>query len=114
MVLVDKELDAHKSLKYLQLNPAGRILTFPISKLGCYKSQTTPTKWVSKHKRKVISQSLYVIVEDVEGRYAMACSQGAITEQVPEKQSYGGRLYLCRCFERNLCIFGDYNPWQNC
>jgi hypothetical protein len=85
----------------------------PISKLGCYNSQATPTKWVSKHKRKVISQILYVIVEDVERRYAVACSQGAIAEQVPEEQSYGGRLYLCRGFERNLCTFGDYNPWQN-
>lgn len=58
-----------------------------------------------------VSQSLYIIVDDVDGHFAEACLQGAIIEQDPEDQPYGGRLYSCRDFEGNLWSFGDYNPW---
>ena len=60
-----------------------------------------------------VSQSVYIIVDNVDEHYAVACSQGVVVELAPEDQPYGGRLYSCRDFEGNLWSFGDYNPWQD-
>ncbi len=59
-----------------------------------------------------VSQSAYVIVEDVDGHYERAAGEGAIIVSEPEDQHYGGRLYLCRDSEGNLWSFGSYNPWS--
>jgi len=58
-----------------------------------------------------VSQSPYIIVNDVDSHYEKAQSAGANIIFEPEDQPQGGRLYSCRDFEGNLWNFGSYNPW---
>ena len=59
-----------------------------------------------------VSQSLYVIVSDVDAHHAKAVAAGAEVVMAPEDQHYGGRLYSCRDPEGNLWNFGSYDPWD--
>ena len=58
-----------------------------------------------------VSQSIYIVVEDVDKHHKMAEAAGANIVMVPEDQPHGGRLYVCRDFEGNLFSFGSYDPW---
>jgi uncharacterized glyoxalase superfamily protein PhnB len=57
------------------------------------------------------SQSIYVIVDNVDAHYARAKAAGAEIVSEVEDQSYGGRLYSCRDPEGHLWSFGSYDPW---
>ncbi len=59
-----------------------------------------------------VSQSAYVIVNDVDAHHARASAAGARVVMPPEDQDYGGRLYACRDPEGNLWNFGSYDPWE--
>jgi uncharacterized glyoxalase superfamily protein PhnB len=59
-----------------------------------------------------VSQSPYIIVQDVDEHHQQAVAAGAVTVLPPEDQDYGGRLYSCRDFEGNLWNFGSYDPWE--
>ena len=59
-----------------------------------------------------VSQSVYVIVDDVDAHHARAAAAGARVTMRPEDQDYGGRLYSCRDPEGNLWNFGSYDPWE--
>ena len=61
---------------------------------------------------KPVSQSLYIIVSDVDAHHARAVAAGAEVVMAPEDQHYGGRLYSCRDPEGNLWNFGSYDPWD--
>lgn len=58
-----------------------------------------------------VSQSLYVVVGNVDAHYENALSHGAIIVKEPEDQGYGGRLYTCRDPEGNLWSFVSYDLW---
>ena len=58
-----------------------------------------------------VTQSPYVIVDDVDAHYARARAAGAEIVMQPADQDYGGRLYICRDIERHLWNFGSYDPW---
>lgn len=60
-----------------------------------------------------VSQSPYVIVNDVDEHHEQAMAAGARIVTPPEDQDYGGRLYSCRDFEGNLWNFGSYDPWES-
>ena len=60
-----------------------------------------------------VSQSLYVIVTNVDAHYARALEAGAVVVAAPEDKDYGGRGYGCRDPEGNLWSFGSYDPWQD-
>ncbi len=59
-----------------------------------------------------ITQSPYVVVNDVDAHHERAKSVGARIVMEPEDQPYGGRLYTCRDIEDHLWSFGSYDPWQ--
>lgn len=59
-----------------------------------------------------VSQSPYIVVQDVDEHHARAVAAGASITMPPEDQDYGGRLYSCRDFEGNLWNFGSYDPWE--
>ncbi|MGI9285117.1 MAG: VOC family protein [Pseudomonadales bacterium] len=59
----------------------------------------------------VVSQSPYIIVEDVDEHCAQAGAAGAEIVMPVEDQDYGGRLYSCRDPEGYLWNFGSYDPW---
>ncbi|MCA8954851.1 MAG: VOC family protein [Planctomycetes bacterium] len=58
-----------------------------------------------------VTQSLYVLVDDVDRHCARAAAAGAHIVMQPEDQPYGGRLYLCRDVEGHLWCFGSYDPF---
>ncbi len=60
-----------------------------------------------------VTQSPYVIVDDVDAHYARARAAGAEIVMQPADQDYGGRLYICRDIERHLWNFGSYDPWAD-
>ncbi len=60
-----------------------------------------------------VTQSPYVVVDDVDAHYARARDAGAEIVMAPADQDYGGRLYICRDIERHLWNFGSYDPWTD-
>lgn len=60
-----------------------------------------------------VTQSPYVIVDDVDAHYARARAAAAEIVMQPADQDYGGRLYICRDIERHLWNFGSYDPWAD-
>ena len=58
-----------------------------------------------------VTQSPYIIVDDVDAHHARALEAGAEIVMAPEDQDYGGRLYSCRDPEGHLWNFGSYDPW---
>lgn len=59
-----------------------------------------------------VTQSPYVIVDDVDAHHRQAAAMGATVLMPPEDQPYGGRLYSCRDLEGHLWNFGSYDPWR--
>lgn len=59
----------------------------------------------------VVTQSPYVVIEDVDAHYRTAVAAGADIVLEPEDQDYGGRLYVCRDPEGHLWSFGSYDPF---
>ncbi len=60
---------------------------------------------------RIVTQSAYIIVSDVDAHYRQALSVGAEIVLEPEDQHYGGRAYSCRDPEGHLWNFGSYDPW---
>ena len=60
-----------------------------------------------------VTQSPYVIVDNVDAHCARARAAGAEIVMEPADQDYGGRLYICRDIERHLWNFGSYDPWAD-
>ena len=60
----------------------------------------------------VVSQSPYIIVEDVDKHYARAMAAGAEVVMELKDEDYGGRVYSCRDPEGFLWNFGSYDPWS--
>ncbi len=60
----------------------------------------------------VVSQSPYIVVEDVDQHYAKAIASGAEVVIAIKDEDYGGRGYSCQDPEGFLWNFGTYNPWN--
>ncbi|MGF1613421.1 MAG: VOC family protein [Gammaproteobacteria bacterium] len=60
----------------------------------------------------VVSQSPYIVVEDVDQHYKRAVAAGAEIVMSPKDEDYGGRDYSCRDPEGYLWNFGSYDPWK--
>ena len=57
------------------------------------------------------TQTVYVIVDDVDAHHARAAAAGAEIVIAPKDESYGGRNYAARDPEGHLWSFGSYDPW---
>ena len=64
-------------------------------------------------KAGAVTQSPYVIVDDVDAHCARAEAAGAEIVIEPADQDYGGRHYACRDPEKHLWTFGSYDPWAD-
>jgi uncharacterized glyoxalase superfamily protein PhnB len=62
--------------------------------------------------RKPVTQSAYIIVEDVDAHYARAKAAGAEIVMDIQDEDYGGRGYSARDPEGHLWNFGSYDPWR--
>ncbi|MBC8328847.1 MAG: VOC family protein [Planctomycetes bacterium] len=60
-----------------------------------------------------VSQSPYIIVDDVDGHHARAVTAGAEIVMEIRDEDYGGRGYSCRDPEGHLWNFGSYDPWTS-
>jgi uncharacterized glyoxalase superfamily protein PhnB len=61
---------------------------------------------------KVVTQSPYIIVADIDDHYARAVAAGAAITVEIKDEDYGGRGYSCRDPQGHLWNFGSYDPWQ--
>ncbi len=102
LLVLDKKLVAHAQLTYgnsmimlgaAKNNAFSKLVKSPLE-TGC-----------------VGSQSVYVIVEDVDAHYAKAVAAGAVIVLDIHDEDYGGRAYSCRDPEGHVWNFGGYNPW---
>lgn len=57
------------------------------------------------------TQSIYVVLDDVDGHASIAREQGADIFMEPEGQPQGGRSYSARDTEGNAWTFGSYDPF---
>lgn len=57
------------------------------------------------------TQTVYIIVDDVDAHFARASAAGAETIIAPRDESYGGRSYSARDPEGHAWSFGSYDPW---
>jgi uncharacterized glyoxalase superfamily protein PhnB len=58
-----------------------------------------------------VTQSPYIVVEEIDAHYARAQAAGAEMTMEIADQEYGGRLYSARDPEGHLWHFGSYDPW---
>ena len=59
------------------------------------------------------TQSIYVVLDDVDGHASTAREQGADIFMEPEDQPHGGRSYSVRDPEGNAWTFGNYDPFAS-
>ncbi|MEQ8401594.1 MAG: VOC family protein [Silicimonas sp.] len=59
-----------------------------------------------------ISQSPYIIVDDLDDVCEKARAAGAEITMEPKDEDYGGRVFSCRDPEGQLWNFGTYDPWN--
>ena len=57
------------------------------------------------------TQSLYIVVTDIDEHYARAKAAGATIAIEIKDEDYGGRDYSCTDPEGHLWNFGSYDPW---
>jgi uncharacterized glyoxalase superfamily protein PhnB len=57
------------------------------------------------------TQSVYVVVSDVDEHHRRAAAAGAEIVKEPTDEEYGGRGYGCRDPEGHVWWFGTYDPW---
>lgn len=59
-----------------------------------------------------LSQSAYIIVDDVDAVCEKARMAGAEIAMEPKDEDYGGRGFSCLDPEGQLWNFGTYDPWN--
>lgn len=64
-------------------------------------------------KSAVVTNTLYVVVSDVEGHFRRAEAAGATVITRPTTQEFGGSNYTCRDPEGYVWTFGDYDPFSS-
>lgn len=57
------------------------------------------------------TQSIYLVVADVDGVHARAVAAGATIVLPLKDEDYGGRGFTCRDPEGHLWSIGSYDPW---
>ena len=58
-----------------------------------------------------VTQSPYIVVEEIDAHYARAKAAGAEMTMEIADQEHGGRLYSARDPEGHVWHFGSYDPW---
>lgn len=60
-----------------------------------------------------VTQSIYMIVDDVDSICESARQAGADILIEPKDEDYGGRGFTCRDPEGQIWNFGTYDPWRS-
>lgn len=101
----ENDLIAHAQLTL----PGGGMIMLGSARGDDFGSMQRPPKTPDS----AVTQSPYIIVEDVDAHCERAREAGANIVSEPEDQDYGGRVYACRDPEGHLWNFGSYDPWQD-
>ncbi len=97
----------------VHLNDAGDVVHAELT-FGCgmimfnLRFMTTPENAGGR-----CTQSVYVIVDDVDAHHARAAAAGAEIVMAPKDEDYGGRNYAARDAEGHIWSFGSYDPWTS-
>lgn len=59
-----------------------------------------------------VTQSLYVVLDDVDAHATIASAAGADIFLAPQDEPHGGRSYSARDPEGNVWTFGNYDPFE--
>ena len=59
------------------------------------------------------TQSVYVVVDEVDALFERAKQAGAQIVMEPTDQDYGGRDFTCSDPEGHVWSFGTYDPWSS-
>ena len=94
-------------IEHAQLTLGGGMIMLGSVRVSPFDEMQKPPKATNG----VVTQSAYIVVNDLDAHYARALAAGAEIVLEPEDQNYGGRLYSCRDPEGHLWNFGSYNPW---
>ncbi len=90
-------------------------LTFGNGMIMLGSVRDTPFAQLQQPPRKkgdVVTQSPYILVDEVDQHYKCAIAAGAEIVMEIQDQDYGGRDYSCRDPEGYLWNFGTYDPWS--
>ena len=60
----------------------------------------------------MVTQSVYIVLEDVDRHCGSARAAGATIVFEPSDEDHGGRSYSCKDPEGRLWNFGSYDPWD--
>lgn len=82
--------------------------------LGSVDNESEYGELVSTPKQAhgVNTQSVYVVVPEIDAHYARAKAAGCDILIDIKNEDYGGRGYTCRDIEGYIWNFGSYDPWQ--
>lgn len=87
----------------------GKIMIGPANKTDfSNRYMTTPENAGGR-----CTQTVYVIVVDVDAHHARAAAAGAEILIAPKDESLGGRNYAARDPEGHVWSFGSYDPWAS-
>ena len=103
-LVVDGDLNI---IEHAQLTLGGGMIMLGSVRVSAFDEMQKPPTATNG----LVTQSAYIIVDDVDAHYRKALAAGAKIMMEPENQDYGGRLYSCRDPEGHLWNFGSYDPW---
>lgn len=86
----------------------GMIMLGSISKEGDYAKLMAQPADIGGRQ----TQTIYLIVDDVDAVYARALDHGAVMVLDIDDKDYGGRGFTCRDLEGHVWSIGSYDPWQ--
>lgn len=98
---------ANNTIEHAQLTLQGGMIMLGSARDTAFDALQKPPRAIGG----VVTQSVYIIIHDVDSHHARAVAAGAEIVMAPADQDYGGRFYSCRDPEGHLWNFGSYNPW---
>ncbi len=94
-------------IEHAQLTLDGGMIMLGSVRVSAFDEMQKPPQSINS----LVTQSAYIVVDDVDAHYRKALAAGAAIMMEPEDQDYGGRLYSYRDPEGHLWNFGSYDPW---
>lgn len=98
--------DGHDGIAHAQLTLGNAMIMLGSARDDAFGALQTTARSLGG-----ISQSPYIVVDDVDHVCEKARAAGAEITMEPKDEDYGGRVFSCRDPEGQLWNFGTYDPW---
>ncbi|WP_171174874.1 VOC family protein [Ruegeria sp. HKCCD8929] len=98
--------DGHDGIAHAQLTLGNAMIMLGSARDDAFGAFQTTARSLGG-----ISQSPYIVVDDVDYVCEKARAAGAEITMEPKDEDYGGRVFSCRDPEGQLWNFGTYDPW---